>query len=326
MAKNGSFMKKLNKGNFKTLFIRARWIGQYAKHNVWAMVFYTLLGLSGVAMSLIGSYISKNVVDVVTGQSNGALVMSFCIMIGMNIGNSFVSLISGYVSNKISMKVDAEIKADIFEKIMITDWESLSEYHTGDLLTRWSADAGAIATGVLNFIPNFIIYTFRFVAALAIVIYYDASFALIAIIGMPFSYLLSRGLMAKMRKNSESSAVMNARMSGFNQEAFSNIQTIKAFDMIGLYVERLKELQKDYIKMRLSFQRIGIIISILTTLLGMVISYASYGWGIYRVWSGAITYGTMTMFLSLSATLTTTMNSLMSLVPTALSLLYLQVD
>ena len=35
---------------------------------------------------------------------------------------------------------------------------------------------------------------------------------------------------------------MSAKLYGFNQEAFSNIQTIKAFDMIRFYVNRLKNL------------------------------------------------------------------------------------
>ena len=38
--------------------------------------------------------------------------------------------------NRISLRVDNEIKADVFDKMLSTDWESLTSYHTGDLLTR----------------------------------------------------------------------------------------------------------------------------------------------------------------------------------------------
>ncbi|MBO6089788.1 MAG: ATP-binding cassette domain-containing protein, partial [Lachnospiraceae bacterium] len=113
---------------------------------------------------------------------------------------------------------------------------------------------------------------------------------------------------------------MSAKMSGFNQEAFSNIQTIKAFDLIKLYVENLKSLQKEFISMKLEFQRMSIWTSVLFSTVGMLVSYSSYGWGIYRVWSGAITYGTMTMFLGLSGSLTGAMNNLTSIVPSIISL------
>ena len=113
---------------------------------------------------------------------------------------------------------------------------------------------------------------------------------------------------------------MGAKLSGFNQETFSNIQTIKAFSLIKIYVERLKQLQKEYIEMRLDFRKMSIVTSVILSTVGLVVSYISYGWGIYRVWSGAISYGTMTMFLTLSGTLTGALHNLTSLVPTAIGL------
>ena len=204
--------------------------------------------------------------------------------------------------------------------MLVTDWESLTDYHPGDLVTRWSSDASNISSGILNWIPNLVIYIFRFISALSVVLYYDPTFALFALIGIPFSAILSKPLLRRMSNNNAKSAAMNAKMYGFNQETFSNIQTIKAFDLIHFYIERLKSLQKEYIQMRMDFQKMSMLTSILMTLIGFIVSYSCYGWGIYRVWSNAITYGTMTMFLSLSGTLTSSVNSLAGLVPSAVSL------
>ena len=55
------------------------------------------------------------------------------------------------------------------------------------------------------------------------------------------------------------------------------------------------------------------------SVLGMVVSYFCYGWGVYRLWQGAITYGTMTLFLQISGTLSSSFNSLASLAPSAIS-------
>ena len=311
----------IKQDSIRTAWSRIRWIYRYGRLYWKAMVFYTLLGLTGTATSLLGSLISKNLVDIITGHETGQVVMTFCIMIGMNLGSFMITQVSNYISTKINLQVDADIKADIFGKILVTDWESLSQFHTGDLLTRWNSDASNIASGVLSFVPNMIIYLVRFLSAFLMVVYYDASFAAIAMLSMPVTLYFSRTMTRRMQRTNMRSSVMNARMSGFNQETFSNIQTIKAFDMIHMYTQRLRSLQSEYITMRLSYQRTSILISIFITLMGMCVSYASYGWGIFRVWSGAITYGTMTMFLSLSATLTSTLNNLTSLVPTAVSLM-----
>lgn len=312
--------KHLKQGTLRKMWAQSKWILLYGRRYWKAMVLYTLLGIAGSGVSLISSLISKDLVDIITGHQTGKLLATFAAMIGFSLANILVSQASGYASTFINLKVDSEIKNDIFAKMLVTDWEPLTAYHTGDLVTRWSSDASNISSGILNWIPNLIIYTFRFVSALAVVLYYDPTFALFALLGIPFSALLSRPLLRRMRNNNQKSAAMNAKMYGFNQEAFSNIQTIKAFDLIRFYTDRLKSLQTEYIRMRLDFQKMSILTSVLMSIIGFIVSYSCYGWGIYRVWSNAISYGTMTMFLSLSGTLTSSVNSLTSLIPTAISL------
>lgn len=296
------------------------WIAQYARRYWKAMIFYTALGVFGTGVSLASSVISKDLVDIITGHQTGKLLQTFALMIGFSFGNTLISQASAYASTMINLKVDREIQNDIFAKILVTDWESLTAYHTGDLVTRWSSDASNISSGILNWLPNLVIYTVKFISALAIVVHYDPTFAIFALLGIPFSALLSRPLLRRMTNNNQRSAQMSAKLYGFNQEAFSNIQTIKAFDMIRFYVDRLKNLQQEYIKMRLDFQKMSIATSLLMTLISYLVSYSCYGWGIYRVWSGVISYGTMTMFLSLSGTLTSSVNSLAGLIPSAVSL------
>lgn len=314
------YRERIKEGMLRDMWRQTLWIYEYARLYWKQMIFYTLLGLAGTLVSLISSLISRDMVDIITGQQAGLLARTFCLYIGFSVGNVLISQISNYFANKISISVDNAIKADIFEKMLLTDLESIQNYHTGDLLTRWSSDASNISSGVLNWIPNLVIYTVRFVSTFAVVFYHDPMFALLALIGMPVSMLMSKTLLRRMKGNNERSAAMSAKMSGFHQEAFSNIQTIKAFDLIRLYAERLRGLQREYLTMKLEFQKMSMATSILLSIVGLAVSYSCYGFGIYRVWSGAISYGTMTMFLSLSGSLTGTLNQLVSLVPTAVSL------
>lgn len=316
----GFYIERIKAGRLKQLIEETIWIYQYVKNYWKAMVFYTLLGLSAIVTSLITSLISRDMVDIITGHQTGELVKTFIVYIMFTIVNLLISQAVTYFSNKISISVDNSIKADIFDKMLTTDLESIQQYHTGDLLTRWSSDAGNISSGVLNWIPNLIIYTVRFISTFVLVCYNDPVFALLALLGTPISMLMSKSVLKKMRSNNEKSAQMNAKMSGFNQETFSNIQTIKAFDLVDLYSNRLKKFQAEFLSMKLEFQKMNMFISVFLSIVGLAVSYSCYGFGIYRVWSGAISYGTMTMFLSLAGNLTGTFNQLTSLVPTAVSI------
>lgn len=314
------YIGRIKAGRLKSMVAQLKWISGYGRKYFWHMLFYTLLGMGNTVISLLLGFVSRDLVDIITGHRTGEVIKYFIMMIVYNVVSMALNQLISYLSNYISMKVDAEIKSDIFSKILVTDWESLTNYHTGDLLTRWSSDASNISSSVLNFIPNFIVNIFRLISAFVVIIYYDPSFAIFAFLGIPVSLILSRTLMNRMINNNERSAAMSAKMSGFNQEAFSNIQIIKAFDLIRLYVERLKQIQKDYISMKLEFQRMSIWTSILFTTVGMLVSYSAYGWGIFRVWSGAISYGTMTMFLGLTASLTAAVNNVTSVVPSVISI------
>ena len=320
IAKIKHYINQIRRGRLKEIAALLAWIYRYAKQHMGYIALYTLLGLSGTVISLISSLVSKDLVDIITGQDSGKLLVTFCTMIGVTLGGNIIGQISGYLSSKISIKIDNKIKSEVFDDILITDWEALTRYHSGDLLVRWSGDVGAISSGILNLLPNFIIYIFRFISALVMVLYHDASFAVFALVSIPISIYASRTTLKKMQKNSMQSMNIGTRMSSFNQEVFANIQTVKAFDMISMCSERLRMFQKQYADMRLKYQKTTSINSFILTLVSMAVTYSSYGWGIYKVWNGDITYGAMTMFLTLSTTLSASVDNLISFVPSTIML------
>ena len=314
------YIKRIREGRLKEMIEQTIWIYAYVRKYWLAIIIYTGIGLIGTGTSLFTSVLSKDLVDIITQHRASELIKTLAMYIGFTLANLLLSQALDYISMMISIKVNNEIKADVFEKMLLTRLEPLMAYHTGDLLTRWSSDVSTISDGVLSWIPNLVINTVRFLSALAIVLYYDPAFALLAMAGMPVSLIMSKTLLSRMQSRNRESAELSARMMGFNQETFSNIQTIKAFDLIPLYVKTLRQYQNDFWNLKKKYQKLGILISIFMSLVGLAVSYSCYGMGIYRVWTGSISYGTMTLFLSMSGTLTGTLNSLMQMVPSAIGI------
>lgn len=320
IAKLQFYLKRMQDGRLKEMWTQTLWLYSYVRKYWFSIVLYTLIGLGGTGISLITSLLSRDLVDIVTGHKSNELLKTFIMYISFTLANVILSKILDYIATIISLKIDNAIKADIFEKMLLTRLEPLMSYHTGDLLTRWSSDASVISDGVLNWLPDLLIAIVRFLSALGIVLYYDPLFALLAIAGMPVSLLMSKTLLSRMQSRNLESAALNAKMMGFHQESFSNIQTIKAFDLIPLYVKKLHEYQKEYLQLQKKYQKLGILSSVFLSFVGLIVSYSCYGLGIYRVWSGTISYGTMTLFLSLSGTLTGTLNTLVGMVPSAINI------
>ena len=151
-------IKKLNWNRNKG---RLLWISGYIRQYWKEMVFYMLLGFSGTVLSFISTFISKNLVDIVTGENRGQVVSTFISMIGMTLASTLVGQITSYFSTMVNLKVENNIKSEFFEKVLKADWEDLSRFRTGDLLFRWSGDSSALASGILSYIPNIFIYAFQ---------------------------------------------------------------------------------------------------------------------------------------------------------------------
>lgn len=297
-----------------------KWIFNYGKKHILAIVLYTLVGLSGTLVGLISGVASKDLVDIITGKNTGEVVKAFATIIVLSLISMLIGQLSGAIINIVTARVSNSIKADIYEKIMSSEWESLSAFHSGDISARWGGDSVTVAAGILTIIPNIIQSAFSFGSALYLVISYDPSFAIFALVGGPISILTTRKNLSRMRKVGMSSLGINTKMSSFTSEAFANFQFVKAFNLKDYYSRKLKELQNELFNVTIKQQKISILNAVIFSLTSSAITYTTYGWGIYKVWSGAITYGTMTLFLSLSNSLAGTMQSILGIFPSIIGL------
>ena len=81
---------RIKAGRLKDLKKQTIWIYQYAR-NYWPqMIFYTVLGMGGTVLSIFSGFVSRDLVDIITGYRVGELVKTFSLMIGMAIGNILV--------------------------------------------------------------------------------------------------------------------------------------------------------------------------------------------------------------------------------------------
>ena len=74
--------KHLKPENLQKMWLQSKWIWQYGKRYWKSMVVYTLLGIAGSGVSLVSSFISKDLIDIITGHQTGKLLSTFAAMIG----------------------------------------------------------------------------------------------------------------------------------------------------------------------------------------------------------------------------------------------------
>lgn len=297
-----------------------KWLLQYIKRYVWSILLYCVIGVAGTAMGLGISVVSKNLIDSVVSHNNSTIVRCAVIAISFALGQIVFGSISSWITSLISTKINNEIRAEIYQKIVRGKWSEINDFHSGELINRLEGDVGTVSGGVVSFIPSVFIRAVRFFGALGIVLYYDKTMAVLALLSAPFLFLSSRVTIKTIRKYNKESREINGKVLSYSEESLQNLQIIKAFNITNQYIHNFQSLINTYRKVMLEYQKFSILMTFLLSVIGIVVSYSCYGWGVYRLWQGAISYGTMTLFLSLSGTLNSSFGALVSLAPTAVSI------
>lgn len=316
MKKIKHIIKRIKEGRLKELFEQLAWMSIYVKRYWWLIAIYTFLMTSGSLLSLGSTVVSRDLVDAVTAANTQIIFSVIFTYIGVGIGQIFINVIRTRISLKIQLKIQNEIREDIFKQIMQTDWEALSEYRTGDLLYRINGDAGMVANSILTFIPTVISVFISFFSAFWIMIQNDYMMAVIALMGAPISLITSRYTMAKMREYTKRNQDFSSNKMAFDQETFQNLQMIKAFGLVPRFIDNFHEVTRESMKISLDQNKFQSLTTIITSLVGQVIGYACYGYALFRLWQGEISYGTMTMFVGMAGSLRGSFSSIVNLAPT----------
>ena len=297
------------------------WMGKYMKRYWLGIAFYVCLGLIGVGMGLAASVAQKNLINAVTSADkvvNDVLVAASMVA-SLAIMQIFISAGSSWVSTRINIRVVNEIREEIFKKLISTRWESLASYHSGDIINRLEGDVNAIANGAIGFVPSLITRLAQFIGSLVIIMYHEPTMAIFAFFSAPILLITGRPMMRIMRKHNESMRDINGRILSFNEEVFQNVQLVKSFDLGLTYCKNLRGLLSEYKTIRLKYNRVSILMSLLMGFVGLIAGYSCYAWGVYCLFTGEIDYGEMTLFISLTGSLSGTFSALVGLVPSAIS-------
>lgn len=308
-------IQRIREGRLKQLTGEILWMYAYVRRYWLLIAVYVLLGASGSVLGLGTSVVSKELVDAVTGVNSRGIVQVACLYVGVGVGQIFVNAVKSRLSLKVRLKVTNEIRADIYEQVLRTNWESLAKYRSGDLLYRVNGDAEMVANTILTFLPNVVTTLISFGGAFLIVIKNDPWMALIALLGAPVSFLTSRYSAKRMRQFQRDNQNVASDRTVFDQETFQNLQFIKAFGMLDRVTEKFHRIQQESVDVALRQNKFQQYMTITTSLVGQAVGYACYGFAAFRLWQGQISYGTMTMFISMAASLRGSFSGILNLAP-----------
>lgn len=301
------------------MLLEWKWILGYIRKYSGTIAVYIIFGILASVLSVSAAVASKYLIDAVMSKDREILIRSAVSVIALIVAQILFQALTSRITAVLSTRVGNELRNEIFARVVRAEWEKISAFHSGELLNRLEGDVSAVTSGVINLIPTAFSKALMFLLSFAVVMYYDHVMAFLALLSAPFFVLSSRFMVRTIRKFNQESREMNGKVLSFSEETMRDLQIVKAFDLISQYIGMFRELTEKYRTVKLKFEKFNILMTMVLSFLGAVVSYACYGWSVYRLWQGMITVGTMTLFLQISGTLTSSFSSLASLAPQMIS-------
>jgi ABC-type bacteriocin/lantibiotic exporter with double-glycine peptidase domain len=295
------------------------WLYKRMMRHKTMVLMVSFMGLIGTLMGLASSVATKYLIDAVTLRNNSLLTAALLTLF-MMLGSFALQALSSRISARVHIKVRNDNQSLTFGKILHAGWEALEPYRSGDLLHRLETDVGIVSDGVISYFPNLLTACVRFAGSLIIMVIYDPTMALITFLGVPVMLFVSRYQMARLRHHSVNMKELGGEVMSFQEDSFRNLTSIKAFSIVDQFEDEMRRLQGRYSDAYLSFNAYHISMSTLMNLVSMLFSTGCFGWAIFRLWSGDITYGSMTMFLQLASTLRGSFSAIVSQIQASITL------
>ncbi|MCR5721779.1 MAG: ABC transporter ATP-binding protein/permease [Lachnospiraceae bacterium] len=274
-----------------------KWLLSYSKPYAGRIILKMLMELGVTGMSLVMVAYSKRIIDNATTGNKfvSFLIVYVCLMIAVLFVENILTLITTILNEKYSFG----IRLQVYNKIIRSNWSTVEKYHTGDLMTRLTSDAGNVADGIINTIPQVLRLVIELVVVFFMLFSYSPLLACLGLCVAPVAGIASWWLGKKIKRLQVKVQESEAKYRSFLQESLANLLIVKSFRNENYASDRLTELRESRFFWVFKKTKMSMASSVAMSLAFQIGYIAAFAYGALLIYRGEITYGTMTVFLTL---------------------------
>ena len=296
-----------------------RWLWQSWRGNRLQAVLNAVIGLLGVAVSLMQVWAVQHAIDVASHVVSGSLYWAVGIMALLILLNFGLSIAGVWVKNILGIRAQNRMQQRMLDRILRSEWHGKESRHSGDVLNRLEFDVTNVVTFLTETLPGTLSVLALFVGAFVYLFLMDPALALITVAIIPLFVALSRFYVGKMRSLTRQVRDSDSKVQSVLQETVQNRMLIKTMEGDDTMVDRLENTQSE-LRHRVVRRTAFSVLSHLLLNFGFAVGYlTAFLWSAVRMSAGTLTFGGMTAFLQLVNKIQSPARSLTKLVPAFVS-------
>ena len=307
---------RAKEGGLREIFEDWKWIISFGREYKLRIVLSTLIGISGTSLTLVASVANKYLIDIVTQKKTELLWLAILVMLASTVFSIVTSSLTSRFYCRLTEDIQKDVRATVYRRILDSDWQALNRYSNGDILNRINNDTSTVAANAINWLPNVIVSLYNFIATFLVIWVYSKVMSLIALCSAPILLLMSRWILTRQREYAKQSRSLVSKLFAFETDSFHHMDTVKSLGITGEFSDRFDDVLEENRRFSLRVNGFQISSGILMRIVNWVVASIAFGYALYLLWTGAISYGTMTLFLQQRTRLTTAFKGVAELIPT----------
>jgi len=280
---------------------RSLWrLTRFAKARIWLILFGFVMTLASTAVGLLPTYLTIPLIDdILVPQKDFELVPWYIAgLFGAAILAWLFSWAKTYLLAIVSEKISADLRNKTYEHLQSLSLEFFGGRRTGDLISRVSSDTERICDFLSQQLLDFITDLIMIILTAAILFSIDPMMAAVALLPFPLIAWLVQYVRAQLRQGFARGSAAWAEMVNVLADTIPGIRVVKAFAQEKREIDRFGKRNQNVYEANTRVNRLWAAFAPIITLLTEFGLLIIWGFGAYRVASGAITIGVLLAFVA----------------------------
>lgn len=300
--------KESNKTTLKWIYAR---IKKYLPLITAVSVVTALSACTGVGIALV----TKQIFDIATKDSQGSILFAGLILFIIIAAQVLLSAVQSFLSAYAGGKLTVNIRHYLFSVLLKKKYSSLSAYHSGDLLNRFTSDTETVVSNSVTIIPSITSIVTKIVTGIGAMLILNPYLAVIILLLGIAVPAIGRVINKRYKQLHKDCQKTEGKTRAFLQECFENIVVIKSFVSEAPFKTRLGFFMDENFKIRMRRTSISVLMHICLYSFFTVGYYAVLVWGAGGISAGSLTYGTLMAFLQLISQLRAPLQNVSGIMP-----------
>ena len=300
--------KESNKTTLKWIYAR---IKKYLPLITAVSVVTALSACTGVGIALV----TKQIFDIATKDSQGSILFAGLILFIIIAAQVLLSAVQSFLSAYAGGKLTVNIRHYLFSVLLKKKYSSLSAYHSGDLLNRFTSDTETVVSNSVTIIPSITSIVTKIVTGIGAMLILNPYLAVIILLLGIAVPAIGRVINKRYKQLHKDCQKTEGKTRAFLQECFENIVVIKSFVSEAPFKTRLGFFMDENFKIRMRRTSISVLMHICLYSFFTVGYYSVLVWGAGGISAGSLTYGTLMAFLQLISQLRAPLQNVSGIMP-----------